>query len=63
MHFYCKTTYRIGFNITNVIVGEIPLNWGNKVVNFIIVYTKHNLEFVAPIVKRREIIFNIYFQG
>lgn len=40
MHIYCKTTNRIGFNITNVIVGEIPLNQGNKVVNFIILYSK-----------------------
>lgn len=38
--YNCKTTNRIGFNITNVIVGEMPLNQGNKVVNFIILYTK-----------------------
>lgn len=32
MHIYCKTTNKIGFNVTNVIFGEISLNKGNKVV-------------------------------
>lgn len=36
MHFYCKTTNRTGFNVTYVIFGEITINQGNKVVNFII---------------------------
>lgn len=36
MHFYCKTSNRTGFNVTNVIFGEIPINQGNKHVNFIV---------------------------
>lgn len=65
MHIYCKTTNRIGFNITDVIVGEIPLNWGDKVVNFIILYTK---QYIFNFLKQKKIphlkglLQHIYFK-
>lgn len=41
-HIYWITTNENGFNfnVFNVIFGEIPLNEGNKVVNFIMMSTK-----------------------
>ncbi|XP_055995578.1 uncharacterized protein LOC130046786 [Ostrea edulis] len=40
MHIFRKTSKRIGFNVSNVIFGETPRSLCNKVVNFIILYTK-----------------------
>lgn len=43
MHIYQSTSLRIGFNVVNILLGELPLSKGNKVVNFIILYTKQYL--------------------
>lgn len=65
MHIYCKTTNRIGFNVNNVMFGEIPLNQGNKVVNFIILYTK---QYIFNCLKQKKIphlkglLQHIYFK-
>lgn len=40
MHIYTTTSNRVGFNITNIILGETPLNVNNKVINFIILCCK-----------------------
>lgn len=40
MHVYRKTAKRIGFNVCNIILGETPLSSGNRIVNFLILYTK-----------------------
>jgi hypothetical protein len=40
MHIYRKTKSRIGFNVFNIIFGDCPLLDANKVINFIILYTK-----------------------
>lgn len=64
MHIYCKTTNRIGFNVNNVIFGEIPLNQGNKFVN-IISYTK---QYIFHCLKQKKIphlkglLQHIYFK-
>lgn len=43
MHIYQYTSIRIGFNVINILLGELPLSKDNKVVNFIILYTKQYL--------------------
>lgn len=43
MHTYQYTSIRIGFNVINILLGELPLSKDNKVVNFIILYTKQYL--------------------
>lgn len=40
MHIYTTTSNRVGFNVTNIILGETPLNVNNKVINFIILCCK-----------------------
>jgi hypothetical protein len=41
MHIYHQSTAkRIGFNVVSVLLGEIPLPKGNRIVNFHILYTK-----------------------
>lgn len=35
-HFYRKTSERVGFNVWNIILGELPLLNNNRVINFII---------------------------
>lgn len=40
MHYF-KTSKRVGFNVSNVLFGEMPFIGCNKFVNFIIRYTKH----------------------
>ena len=40
MHVYRKIAKRIGFNVCNIILGETPLSSGNRIVNFLILYTK-----------------------
>lgn len=52
MHINCKTTNRIWFNITNVIFGKIPLNEGNKVDDFIFLYTK---QYIFNRLKKKKI--------
>ena len=47
MHIFRRTSQRIGFNITNVIFGERPLKLCNKVVNFIILYTKQYIFYCS----------------
>ena len=36
LHIYRKTSERVGFNVANIILGEIPLSIDNKAMNFII---------------------------
>ena len=38
MYIYRKTSNRVGFNVKNVLFGELPFSGYNKVVNFIILY-------------------------
>lgn len=40
MHINCKTTNKIGFNVTNITFGVTPLNQGNNVIHFIILHKK-----------------------
>ena len=40
MHTYQSTAKRVGFNLVNVLLGELPLSKGNRIVNFLILYTK-----------------------
>ena len=40
MHIYQSTAKRIGFNVVNVLLGELPLSKDNRIVNFLILYTK-----------------------
>ena len=40
LHIYRKTSERVGFNVANIILGEIPLSVDNKAMNFIILYVK-----------------------
>ena len=40
LHIYATTSKRIGFNVRNVIFGELPFVRDNYVINFIILYTK-----------------------
>lgn len=40
MYIYRKTSNRVGFNVNNVLFGELPFSGYNKVVNFIILYSK-----------------------
>ena len=40
LHIYRKTSERVGFNVSNIILGEIPLSIDNKAMNFIILYVK-----------------------
>ena len=40
LHIYRKISDRIGFNVSNIIFGEIPLTFDTKAINFIILYTK-----------------------
>lgn len=43
LHIYRKTSKRIGFNVLNIIFGELPLTCHNKVINFIILSMKQYL--------------------
>ena len=40
MLIYRKTAKRIGFNVCNIILGETPLSSGNRIVIFLLLYTK-----------------------
>ena len=40
MHIYRTTSKRIGFNVVNILLGELPLSKNNRTVNFLILYTK-----------------------
>lgn len=40
LHIYRKTSERVGFNVSNVILGDLPLSNNNRVINFIILYVK-----------------------
>ena len=40
LHIYVKTKERVGFNLQNVLFGDLPLTRRNKVLNFLILYTK-----------------------
>ena len=40
LHIYVKTKERVGFNLQNVLFGDLPLTRRNKVLNFFILYTK-----------------------
>ena len=40
MHIYNTTSQRIGFNVVNILLGELPSSKGNKIINLIILYTK-----------------------
>ena len=40
LHIYRATTSRVGFNASNIIFGELPLNRENRILNFIILYVK-----------------------
>lgn len=40
MHIYQSTSIQIGFNVINILLGELSLSKDNKVVTFIILYTK-----------------------
>ena len=40
LHIYRKMSERIGFNVSNIMFGEIPLSFNNKAINFIILYSK-----------------------
>ena len=40
LHIFLKTSERVGFNVSNIILGEIPLSINNKAINFIILYAK-----------------------
>lgn len=40
IEIYNATAERVGFNITNVIFGELPFQNSNAVVNFLIIFTK-----------------------
>ena len=42
---YEECSKSIGFNITNIIFGEYPLNMENKALNCIILYTKQYIYF------------------
>lgn len=54
MHIYRKTTIlRVGFNVNNVLFGELTLSGYNKVVNFIILYSK---EYIINCSKEKKLI-------
>jgi hypothetical protein len=40
MHIYKTTSKRIGFNVKNILFGEVPTTKDNLVINFIILYAK-----------------------
>ena len=40
LHIYRKLSERFGFNVSNIMFGEISLSFNNKAINFIILYTK-----------------------
>ena len=40
MHIYTTTSKRIGFNVKNILFGEVPLTKDNLIINFIILYAK-----------------------
>jgi hypothetical protein len=40
LHIYRKTSDRVGFNVSNIILGEIPMSIDNKAMNFVILYVK-----------------------
>lgn len=40
MHLYRTTLNRFGFNVNDVLFGELPINGCNKVVNVLILYSK-----------------------
>ena len=65
LHIFRNTTKRIGFNIINVILGEMPLSVHNKVVNFIILYTKQYIFYCSKQNKRpniNELVHYLFFK-
>jgi hypothetical protein len=40
MYIYHTTSKRIGFDVINILLGELPLSEGNKIINLLIIYTK-----------------------
>ena len=50
MLIYRKTAKRIGFKVCNTILGETPLSSENRIVNFLILYTK---QYIFTCVKLR----------
>lgn len=40
LHIYRETTQRVGFNVSNFILGDLPLSNNNRVINLIILYVK-----------------------
>ena len=40
LHIYATTSKRTGFNVRNIMFGELPFVRDNYVINFIILYTK-----------------------
>ena len=57
MLIYRKTAKRIGFNVCNTILGETPLSNENRIVNFLILYTK---QYIFTCVKQNKVP---YFTG
>ena len=56
LHIYIKTKERIGFNLQNVLFGVFPLTKKNKVINFLILYTK---QYIFSTLKQNKLP-NIY---
>lgn len=56
LHIYRKTTERVGFNVLNIILGELPLSNNNRVINFIILYVKEYI-FVSLMQNKMPICF------
>ncbi|XP_056019638.1 uncharacterized protein LOC125668194 [Ostrea edulis] len=51
MHIYKTTSKRIGFNVLNILLGELPLLKGNRIVNFLILYTK---QYIFSCLKKKK---------
>lgn len=43
MHIYHATSLRLGFNVVNILFGELPMSKNNKVINLIILCSKQYL--------------------
>lgn len=45
MHIYQTTSKRLGFNIINISLGQLPLYKGNETINVLILYTNISFSF------------------
>lgn len=58
LHIYRKTSERVSFNVSNIILGELPLSNNNRIINFIILYVRQ-YSFISLMQNKMPIVFGL----